>query len=630
MSNFTLTDDGGAIAAVGSYNDIYPLQAVPGCQISVGATRSVARMPPTRTSVMVVESAVPMFQADDGYLALRRLAMSPTREEMDRWMSVCRTRRTLLQFQHDFNAFALDLRGAFNASEQGTGKTTMSCSLIGAWRRMHGYTRVLIVSPKSPMMQWEGELWEVLGEDAPLFLPLVGDVRKRLEVLEGLRGMPDYMAVATNYEALDRLQLPIARFRPHVVIFDESWKIKTPSAAMTKAAVNIADCADRVLCLNGTPISNHVGDLWSQLRVVMGRRSQLGTYKQWMEDFAVSNSLQVQTARGTASVTQYVGVKNVAGMVMRMAPVYWRATKESCLDLPEKMAPREIECRMAPEQSALYGEIMDMGESAFYPGAASGDPFGEEWDDASFAIEGLTPEQTANLSLAGAVTKVLRLQQVAAGFMPPRLTYGIPFDGAARGLRLDQDTGAYDVGSPKDAEIEAWLDDNMRYDRTVRGILWCRFKPELLRMHRLAERVLGRGATAMVYGGRGGIKDTALKDVKESFNSRSQSGVRLLVANKRMAYGHNLQACDWNLQTSLPWSFLEQDQLEDRSHRLGRHGPVGYLRFMAMRQTRRGQWGPTVDHDVRDAIAARENMMARIARHTTAMEGRDGDNSQAA
>jgi len=67
--------------------------------------------------------------------------------------------------------------------------------------------------------------------------------------------------VLTTYETLRDYQLSFGKVQWAVVAFDEAQRIKNPAAQVTDAAKALQ--ADFFLALTGTPVENHIGDLWS-------------------------------------------------------------------------------------------------------------------------------------------------------------------------------------------------------------------------------------------------------------------------------------------------------------------------------------------------------------------------------
>lgn len=620
MSEYKLgVTTSGRLAVKGQAETLLNILRVPGAQMHYGDGGQWLSMPATRVAIMCVEAMGAPTSVSEEYMALRSSLMSSYPEAVQEWNKhKPLMKRPLLQHQEDFCALAFGLRGIINGSEQGTGKTIMSAALIGAWRAKEGISKVLIVAPKSPLRQWEAELYDSLPDDrCPLFIPLDDQpVVMRRAMLVELGHADEFVAVAVNYEVLHDMVDAIIRFAPDVVIFDESWKVKTPTAKVTKAAIKITESLGQnahVMCLNGTLYSNNVGDAWSQLAVVTSK-ANAGKYPDWMRDYA--NAVQMNVGGRAGIITKYTGVKDPVGLMSRLSPVYWRATKASCLDLPEKLVPVRVHLEMSRAQTDLYELVKESGEAGLSPVM----DINMEWtnqEDVDGADGELTPDQAQNLSLAGAITTSLRLQQITSGFLPDTLTYQIPLTSVPHvHAEHNESTKHWWFDTPKKDWMRQWLRDTLAGDPNVRAIVWCKFNHDVMNVGEIAESILGPDAVRRIMGGKHGTTDKQLDDVKESFNSRDHEGVRLLVAQvKRLAYGHNLQACDFNILYSHSWSYLERDQLEDRSHRYGRIGPVAYIELVCTKPS----GAHTIDREVLLATEAKETMAERLARDTTTM-----------
>jgi SNF2 family DNA or RNA helicase len=73
--------------------------------------------------------------------------------------------------------------------------------------------------------------------------------------------------VLTSYALLQRDIPRLAENAFHLVALDEAQYIKNPRAKVSQAACRLR--AAHRLCLSGTPIENHLGELWSQMRFLM-------------------------------------------------------------------------------------------------------------------------------------------------------------------------------------------------------------------------------------------------------------------------------------------------------------------------------------------------------------------------
>ena len=83
-----------------------------------------------------------------------------------------------------------------------------------------------------------------------------GDRKSRFE------GIPKHDVVLTTYPLLWRDAEVLTRFKYHLLILDEAQTVKN-SRSQGAEVVRRIDARHR-LCLTGTPLENHLGELWSQ------------------------------------------------------------------------------------------------------------------------------------------------------------------------------------------------------------------------------------------------------------------------------------------------------------------------------------------------------------------------------
>lgn len=162
--------------------------------------------------------------------------------------------------------------GACLADEMGLGKTVQALAML-LRRRTHG--PALVVAPTSVGATWRAE--------AKRFAPKL-KLRsyrgpKRAEQLEKL-GKNDVLV--TSYDILARDGEILAEHEFATFILDEAQAIKNARTKRAKSARGIK--AEWRLALTGTPLENHLGELWSLFRVVSP--GLLGTWSHFRERFA--------------------------------------------------------------------------------------------------------------------------------------------------------------------------------------------------------------------------------------------------------------------------------------------------------------------------------------------------------
>ncbi|GAB5405519.1 MAG: hypothetical protein Aurels2KO_37500 [Aureliella sp.] len=225
--------------------------------------------------------------------------------------------------------------GGCLADDMGLGKTVQILALLESRRVRRlkaGEERKpsLVVVPKSLVFNW-------LDETAR-FTPKM----KVVDYTGGDRNARwDDTAtcdlVVTTYSTMRLdIQKLIKRDFDYVVL-DEAQAIKNPSAQATKAARLLK--SDYRLAMTGTPVENHLGDLWS------------------LFDFLNPGML------GSTTASNFTGQENphqrISALNNALKPFILRRTKQQVLtELPEK-SEQTLVCEMLPAQKKLYNELRD-------------------------------------------------------------------------------------------------------------------------------------------------------------------------------------------------------------------------------------------------------------------------------
>ena len=155
------------------------------------------------------------------------------------------------------NALAEAELGGVLADDMGLGKTVQLIAHLLVLQESGRLTApALIVAPTSLIPNWEAELAR--------FAPGL----RRL-TLHGAQRAGDFAAMAahdivlTSYSLLPR-DLDVLRAQPFALVaLDEAQQVKNPRTQARRALLALN--APRRVCLTGTPLENHLGELWSQL-----------------------------------------------------------------------------------------------------------------------------------------------------------------------------------------------------------------------------------------------------------------------------------------------------------------------------------------------------------------------------
>ena len=145
--------------------------------------------------------------------------------------------------------------GAVLADDMGLGKTVQTLAHIVTEKENGRLTNpVLIVSPTSVVPNWR--------QEAARFAPQL-----KVLVLQGLTRKERFSEIAahdivlTTYPLLSRDREWLVGQEWHTVVLDEAQAIKNPDAIAARVARELR--AGQRLCLTGTPVENHLGELWS-------------------------------------------------------------------------------------------------------------------------------------------------------------------------------------------------------------------------------------------------------------------------------------------------------------------------------------------------------------------------------
>ena len=268
-------------------------------------------------------------------------------------------RTTLLHHQHQALAWQVEgwaagHPGLLNADDQGLGKTIQTLAFLAwlkAWMSQapDGERRpVLVVAPTGLLRTWQVEeqthlVGTGLGARIDAYGPGLRDLRvpglsgrdtddgaPRLsfEALQSSieQGRGHEWWVLTTYETLSSYQHSFRSIHFSVVVFDEIQKIKNAKTLMALAARGVR--AEFRIGLTGTPLENHVVDLWAVMDAVVPGR--LYTLKEFLDRYGDVTEEKMRELHARLFLPIETSDK-------RYPPVGQRRLKEDVLDgLPRK------------------------------------------------------------------------------------------------------------------------------------------------------------------------------------------------------------------------------------------------------------------------------------------------------
>ena len=297
----------------------------------------------------------------------------------------------LIPYSHQVQAYgfcsAIDSSALF--MDQGTGKTLVALALAG------GFSRIVVICPKSVKSVWINELekhakykWSASMDSPPKS--------------EGNQFW------ITNYDRIKREQRRLIKWKPDLLILDESHKIKNRKADRTKAATAIGRKVKHKLIMTGTPIGKCISEVWSQFNFL--NPSVFGTFSNFKDRYL---------KMGGYMGYKVVGYKNQDEFADKLHSISFRVTKDECLDLPP-ISYQHLYIEADRETKRIYRE-MDL------------DLFTEIGND--------------EISVEQQASKMMKLRQIVGGM-----------------VRSDDDTLAK-VSEKKLSALKDFLED--RVDKTV-------------------------------------------------------------------------------------------------------------------------------------------------------------------
>ncbi|NVI07985.1 DEAD/DEAH box helicase [Paraburkholderia youngii] len=411
-----------------------------------------------------------------------------------------------------------DLAGVL-ADDMGLGKTVQTLAHILAEKEAGRLTQpALIVVPTTLVHNWREEARRFAPELK--VLALNGPHRK-----ERFAQIGEHELILTTYALLWRDQKVLGEHDYHLLILDEAQYVKN---ATTKAAQAIRGLRARHrLCLTGTPLENHLGELWSQFDFLLP--GFLGSQK----DF---------TRRWRNPIEKNGDDVRRALLARRIRPFTLRRRKdEVAKELPPKTT---IVCPVDLEgaQRDLYETVRTAMQQKVR---------------AAVSAQGLARSHIIVLDA------LLKLRQVCCDPRLVRTPSGITDGAAASG-------GERAMRSAKLDLLLSMLPELIEEGRRV--LLFSQFTGMLA----LIAEALDEAAIpyAMLTG------DTA--DRVTPVERFQQGEVPLfLISLKAGGVGLNLTAADTVIHYDPWWNPAAENQATDRAHRLGQDKPVFVYKLIA-------------------------------------------------
>jgi len=230
--------------------------------------------------------------------------------------------------------------GACLADDMGLGKTVQTLALVQREWGSDGKRPTLLICPTSVVGNWEKEAARFTPRLPVLVHHGLGRVKGGALKKEAAR----HALVLSSYALLHRDLEALQQVKWSGVILDEAQNIKNPETKQARAA-RALPAGYRVI-LTGTPVENHVGDLWSLMEFL--NPGFLGTQAAFKRAFFVP----IQAGHEPEAAAR---LRRLTGpFVLRRL----KTDKAIIADLPEKLEMK-VYCTLTREQASLYAAVVD-------------------------------------------------------------------------------------------------------------------------------------------------------------------------------------------------------------------------------------------------------------------------------
>lgn len=262
--------------------------------------------------------------------------------------------------------------------DQGTGKTAVAIRSIVERFLNTGLHRVVVFAPNNLLYNWTLEIkkWAWLPKSQIKVLRLKGKGKANwisqleeflkydyeLRPLDELKELglgskkkdivknhpAPLMILLVNYEKARILEPQLRKMKIQGLVVDESQRIKSRNAQVSKAIYRLTRKCDTRLLMSGTPVGKGYEDLFMQYKV-MDPDIFGDSYPEFEEQYIV---------KGGYMGKEIVGYTNVKELKKVVRETSYRVEIEDCIDLPP-MDFKYLTCELTGEARKAYEELYE-------------------------------------------------------------------------------------------------------------------------------------------------------------------------------------------------------------------------------------------------------------------------------
>lgn len=353
----------------------------------------------------------------------------------------------------------------------------------------------------------------------------------------------------------DFLLESVRRFNPHLIVVDESHKIKSATANASRLLARMSSSAPRRIILTGTVMPHSPLDVFGQWRFLepyaFGPVNPDGTHRaatwsQFRGRYAVMGGFMGR------EVKDYVNLDEMQDIIAKNSEV---ALKEEALDLPAT-TDVIVPVNLSPAESKAYREMKDLLAAQLASGQMS--------------------------TVPNRLTQMLRLRQITSGHLP-------------------DDSGSLNIiGRSKADVIKSIVHDTLVGEKRI--VIFCLFSQEIAMLSSVLSK---SGTEVMVIEGSTSTDDR--KAMRKRFGSDDPARIVMIAQIKTMSLAVNeLVTANHAIFGSLSQQRDDLIQARDRLNRIGQTRPVTFWYAVAP---------GTVDQVILEAHDKRTNLESAMLKH---------------
>lgn len=354
---------------------------------------------------------------------------------------------------------------------------------------------------------------------------------------EALQNQKGFMAAYTFARSAKRL----------AIVCDESHNIKNPQTKRWKSLMKIKPMSTWRRIMTGTPIDGKPYSAFGQYvfldEDILGVTSYTAFKAEYAEMLHQNHPLVQRIIEKNAlrfipqieakdPVTGRPKYKNLDRLARLIAPHSFRVLKKDCLDIPDKLPPKLLFCRMTKEQAAIYKR----------------------------AEKEYRLEYEGELTPMNKLAIATKLSQITSGYYLHPLSKGEP-------VRIPGQNPKMDL-----------LMEHVEYvlDAGKKLIIWARYTIQIEDILKLLREKYGNETCVAYYG------KVKRKERDAAVEAMERGKASIMVGNQQAGgTGITVVSASWMFYFSNNWSLIDRQQSEDRAHRIGQKEHLQCVDFVA-------------------------------------------------